>query len=109
MAVETELHRIREIAADLEQGGPPVAVLDVEVVMIDGHRLPREIKDGCVATALAFVRFERSHLLLGDANIVVFPDGRAAAAIRRFAGVPNEPECRDVHHTFNGAQAVLAV
>jgi len=65
MAVETELHRIREIGADLEKGGPPVTVLDVEVVMIDGHRLPREVKDGCVATALAFVRFERSHLLLG--------------------------------------------
>jgi hypothetical protein len=42
-------------------------------------------------------------------NIVVFTDGRAAAAIRRFAAVPQEPECRDVHHTFNRAQAVLAV
>jgi hypothetical protein len=42
-------------------------------------------------------------------NIVVFPDGRAAAAIRRFAGVPNEPKSPDLHHTFNGAQAVLAV
>jgi hypothetical protein len=81
MAVETELHRIREIGADLEKGGPPIAVLDVEVVMIDGHRLPREVKDGCVAPAWAFVRFERSHLLLGDANDDHTFSGRESVAI----------------------------
>jgi hypothetical protein len=32
---------------------------------------------------------------------------RTAAAIRRFAGVTEEPKPRELHHTFNGAQVFL--
>jgi hypothetical protein len=40
-------------------------------------------------------------------NIVFAQNGRAAADIRRFAGVTKEPKPRLLHHTFNGAQALL--
>src|SRR5216684_1815261 len=66
VAVETELHRIRQIRPDFEEGGAPGAILHVKVVVIDGDRLPREIKNGRVATTLPFVRLEGSHLFLSD-------------------------------------------
>ena len=35
---------IRQVGADLQERRPPVAILDVEVVVIDGDRLPREVE-----------------------------------------------------------------
>jgi hypothetical protein len=40
-------------------------------------------------------------------NIVFSQNGRAAAAIRRFAGVTKKPKPRELHHTFNGARVLL--
>src|SRR5207237_8943324 len=48
MAIETELHRIREIAPDITEGGNPVAVMDVDVVEFDGVGHAREVRDGCM-------------------------------------------------------------
>ena len=44
VAVETELHRIRQIGPDLQEGRAPVAIVDVEVVVVDGDRLAREVE-----------------------------------------------------------------
>ena len=44
MPIETELDGIRHIGAELQERRAPVGILDVEVVVIDGHRLPREVK-----------------------------------------------------------------
>ena len=40
---ETELDRIGQIRADLDERRTPVAVVDVEVVVIDRDGLPREV------------------------------------------------------------------
>ena len=44
VAVETELHGIRQVGADLEKAGTPVAVVDVEVVVIDRDPLAGEVE-----------------------------------------------------------------
>src|SRR5437899_8730440 len=51
MAVQTQLHRIRQIRADFEKRRPPVSILHVEVIVVDGHRLPREVEHGRPAVA----------------------------------------------------------
>jgi hypothetical protein len=42
--VETELHRIRHVRSDLEEGWAPRTVEDVEVVVVDRDGLAREIE-----------------------------------------------------------------
>ncbi len=44
VAVEAQLDRIREIRPKLEKGWAPVRILNVEVVVIDRDRLPREVE-----------------------------------------------------------------
>ena len=52
------------------------------------------------------LQLEHAGLSTGP-NIVLFLNGRAAAAFRSFAGVAKEPQRYDLHHTFNGAQVLL--
>ena len=68
MAVETELDRVGQIRADLEECRPPLAVVDIEVVLIDGDRLPRKVKRDGLPRPAPLLRFERPHLLLRDAQ-----------------------------------------
>ena len=68
VAVETELHRIRKVRADFHKRWPPVRIVHVEVIVVDGDRLPRKIKHGGVALALSLVGFEGPHLFLCDAD-----------------------------------------
>ena len=82
VAVETELDGIGQVGADLQERRPPVAIVDVEVVVVDGDRLAREVKHGRVAPARPFVRFERSHLLLRDADEHDALAGGEARAVR---------------------------
>src|SRR5438309_9927191 len=89
VAVETELHRIRirQIRPDFEEGGAPGAILHVKVVVIDGDRLPREIKNGRVATTLPFVLLEGSYLFLSDPDEDDALWGGKLRAVRRHEGV----------------------
>lgn len=66
--VETELDRVRQVGADLEERGPPFPVLDVEVIMLDRDRLAGEIEGDPRAGPQALVGLERAHLLLGHAD-----------------------------------------
>ena len=68
MAVQTQLQGIRQIGADFEKRRPPLTIVYVEVIVVDGHRLPREFEHGGPAVALPFVRLERPHLLLRHAD-----------------------------------------
>src|SRR3970282_953165 len=67
MTVETELHGIGQIRADFQKRRPPVLIVHVEVIVVDGNRLPRKIEHGRPALALPLVGFEGPHLLLRDA------------------------------------------
>src|SRR6202011_107298 len=42
--VQTDLDGIRHIRTDLNERRPPVLVLHIEVIMVDGDRLPREVE-----------------------------------------------------------------
>jgi hypothetical protein len=64
-----------------------------------GDLLGRESHEGTPAGA-------RRHST-GPNILFLFPNGRAAAAIRRFAGATTEPKRHDLHHTFNGAHIFL--
>ena len=66
VTVQTDLHGIREIGADLQEGRSPLLVLDVEVVVIHGHRLARKIKRD--RRAKSRMRLGGSHLLLRHAE-----------------------------------------
>jgi hypothetical protein len=44
MAVETELDWIREVGADLEERRTPLAVVKVEIEMVDSNGLSREVE-----------------------------------------------------------------
>ena len=68
MPVEAQLDRIREIGPEFEKGGSPLRVLHVEVVMIDGDRLAREVEGDAALRARTLVRLERAHLLLRHAD-----------------------------------------
>jgi len=69
VAVETEFHRIRQIGADLHERRTPVAIVDVEVVLIDRDPLARELEaDLDAGTRLLMGFFKRAHLLLRDAE-----------------------------------------
>ena len=48
------------------------------------------------------LQLEHAGLFTGP-NILCFPNGRAAAAIRRFAGAPEALKRRALHHAFIGA------
>ena len=56
VAIETALHGVREVRADLEARGAPVTIVDVEVVLIDGDRLAREVEHGRMAATLPCAR-----------------------------------------------------
>ena len=66
--VEAELDRIRQVRADLEERRAPVAIVHVEVVVVDGDGLAREIEGNLRAGAGSLVRLERAHLLLRHAD-----------------------------------------
>jgi hypothetical protein len=68
VAVETQLDRIREIGPDFQERRPPLGVLDVEVVVIDGDGLAREVERDATLRARTLVRLERPHLLLRHAD-----------------------------------------
>src|SRR5712691_11149578 len=68
VTVETELHGIGQVRADFQKRRPPVLIVHVEVIVVDGNRLPRKIKHRRVALALSLVGFEGPHLLLRDAD-----------------------------------------
>jgi hypothetical protein len=68
VAVETELDRIRHIGPKLQERRSPFRVLDVEVVVIDGDRLPREVRRDAAVGARSLVRLERPHLFLRHAD-----------------------------------------
>jgi len=52
------------------------------------------------------LQLEHAGLFTGP-NILWFANGRAAAAIRRFAGVPEPLKRRALHYTFIGAELSL--
>jgi hypothetical protein len=87
VTVETALHWIREVRADLQERGAPRAIVDVEVVVINGDGLARKIEHRRVAAALPLVRFEGAHLFLRDANHDDTFAGGEACAVRRHKGV----------------------
>src|SRR4029453_2747990 len=62
--VQTQLDRIRDIGADLDERRTPLRVLHVEIVVIHGDRLPREIERHAPLRANAFVSLERARLFL---------------------------------------------
>ena len=68
MPVETQLDRIRDIGPDLDERGAPLRVLRIEVIVIDGDRLSREIERHTSVRSGAFVGFERARFFLGDAD-----------------------------------------
>src|SRR5712691_3534562 len=54
VSVQAELDRVRQVGPDLEEGGPPLEVLDVEVVVLHEDRLAREVEEGhMISTTLA--------------------------------------------------------
>src|SRR5947209_11602999 len=66
---------------------------------------------GVIETSLArspmkVLQLEHAGLFTGP-NILWFANGRAAAAIRRFAGVPEPLKRRALHYTFIGAELSL--
>ena len=81
VAIETDLHRIRQIGTDLQEAGAPVAIVDVEVGLIDGDPLAREFEADLHARAGLFMGLERAHLLLGDAEHDDAFAGREASAV----------------------------
>ena len=68
MAVETNLDRIRQIGADLDERRAPLAIVDVEVVLRGGDPLAREVEGDAALRAPTLLRFERPLLLLGEAE-----------------------------------------
>ena len=68
MAIETEFDWVGQVGADLQKRRPPFSVVDIEVVVVDGDRLARKLEADLRAWSRLFVRFERSHLLLGDTD-----------------------------------------
>src|SRR5437879_4288629 len=65
--VEAQPNRVRQIAADLDEGWTPLAILQIEVVLIDVHRLAREGETHSRLPCL-LVAFEAGGLLLSDAD-----------------------------------------
>jgi hypothetical protein len=68
VAVEAQLDRIGQIRPKLDERRAPLRILDVEVVMIDGHPLPREVEGDATLRARSLVRLERPHLFLRHAD-----------------------------------------
>ena len=68
VTVQTQFHRIREIRPDLQERWPPIPVVDIEVVVLDRHGLPRKVERHRLARPAPFVGLERSHLLLRHAK-----------------------------------------
>jgi len=66
--VQADLDGIRHIRPNFEERRAPVQILDIEVVMVDGHRLAREVEGDAAPRQAALVGFECSHLLLGHSN-----------------------------------------
>src|SRR4029450_4668203 len=57
-----------QIGADLEERRPPLAVVDVEVVVIDRDGLARKVEGDLRPGPRALLRLERAHFLLRHAN-----------------------------------------
>ena len=68
VAVQADFDRVREIGADLDEGGAPRGVVQIKVIVIDRHGLPGEIERHRFARPASFVCLEGSHLLLRDAD-----------------------------------------
>src|SRR2546426_99556 len=62
--IETQLDGIRDVRADLQKGGTPVSVVDVEIEVFDRNSLPGEVEDHTPRRGAAFVGFEGAHLFL---------------------------------------------
>src|SRR3989442_6255467 len=66
MSVQTDLDGIRQVAADLQERRPPLGILDVEVVVVDGHGLARKLEVDSAARTEALTGLERRGFLLRD-------------------------------------------
>jgi hypothetical protein len=87
VTVETKLDRIRDVGANLEERRAPGVVVDVEVELIDGDRLAREVEGDGLTRPAAFVGFEGPHLFLRHAEDHDPLLGREAGAIAGHDGV----------------------
>ena len=83
LAIEAEFHGVRQIGANLHERRTPVAILDVEVVLIDRDPLARELEADLDAGACLLLGFERAHLLLCDAEHDDALVGREVGAVGR--------------------------
>jgi hypothetical protein len=66
MAVETDLYRVRDVGADLDECRPPLAIVEVEIVLRGRDPLAREVKGHATLRAPTLLRFERPLLFLGE-------------------------------------------
>src|SRR5262245_2908128 len=64
MTIQTQLDRVRQIGPDFEKRRPPVAILEVEVKVVDEDGLPAEIEADASAGCLTLLTFERGESLL---------------------------------------------
>ncbi len=83
MPIETQLDGIRHVGADLQKGGTPVSVVDVEIEVFDRHSLPGEVEDHTPRRGAAFVSFEGAHLFLSGPDD---DDALAACEARAVVG-----------------------
>ena len=65
VAVQADPHRVRQVGPDLHEARSPLPILDVEVVVVDGHRLPRELEQHATLVPGQLARLERARPLLG--------------------------------------------
>src|SRR5207245_5203617 len=87
MTVQTQLHRIRQIRTDFEKRRPPVSILHVEVIVVDGHRLAPRVEPGRSAVALPFMGLEGPHLFLSHADDDDAFAGGESGAVFRYKGI----------------------
>src|SRR5262249_53595196 len=83
MAIQTEFHGVREVGADLHERRTPVAIVEVEVVLIDRYRLAGELEADLHAWAGLFMGLEGAHFFLGDAEHDHTLAGGEVRAVRR--------------------------
>jgi hypothetical protein len=83
MTVETEFHGVRQIRADLHERRTPVAIVNIEVVLIDPHGLARELEADLHARPGLLMGFEGPHFFLSDVKHDDALAGGEVSAVRR--------------------------
>ncbi len=68
VAVQAHPHGVRQVRPDLHEGRSPLAILKVEVVVVDEHRLAREVEVNPTLGTGLLLRLERARPLLGHAD-----------------------------------------